>query len=365
MPSPAPEAGPSEDWTLHDAASPATAHRASGAGGSVATDDVADPLFILAAPRSFSSVISAMLGQHPQMFGLPETHLFGDETMEQWWGRASQESYLMAHGLLRAVAQICFGQQTERSVRLASAWLRRRSQHTSGMVLEELAREVYPLILIDKSPSMVYEIESMRRAYQFFPGARFIHVVRHPRGYCESVLKYLNLLSRPEYQPRERKVEIGEAPGWISQLASFPYSSPHRGASGQPAMAMDPQGGWYVLNMNALTFLKSIPYDQWITVRGEDLLDEPEKSLKRIARWLGLRADEEAVDHMKHPERSPFACFGPTGARFGNDIFFLERPALQPARAQAQSLGRPLSWRPDGEGFLPEVIELSAYLGYR
>jgi hypothetical protein len=359
-----PEKGRPGNWALHDAASSSTAHRAGGAGGVSVPADVADPLFILAAPRSFSSVVGAMLGQHPQMFGLPETHLFGDETMEQWWARGSQESYQMAHGLLRAVAQICFGQQTERSVRLASAWLRRRSRHTSGMVFEELAHEVYPSVLIDKSPSMVYEIESMRRAYQFFPAARFIHLVRHPRGYCESVLKYLSLLSRPEYQPRERKAEIGEVPEWISQLASFPYSSPHREASGQSAMELDPQGGWYVLNMKALTFLKSIPDDQWITMHGEDLLNEPENILKQIARWLGLRADEDAVDHMKHPERSPFARFGPRGARLGNDILFLESPALQPARAQAQSLEGPLSWRPDGEGFLPEVVELSRYLGY-
>src|SRR5260221_9464285 len=32
----------------------------------------ADPVFILALPRSFSSVVCGMLGQHPQMYGLPE-----------------------------------------------------------------------------------------------------------------------------------------------------------------------------------------------------------------------------------------------------------------------------------------------------
>ena len=325
---------------------------------------MADPLFILAAPRSFTSVVGAMLGQHPQMFGLPETNLFGHETMEQWWARASLETYDMAHGLLRAVAQICFGQQTERSVGLAAAWLKRRSHHTSGMVFEELAREVYPLILIDKSPSMAYEIESMRRAHQFFPEARFIHLVRHPRGYCESVLKYLNLLRRPGYRPRDRKAEIGEVPEWINYLASFPYPPVLPGTFRQPA-EMDPQGGWYVLNMNILTFLNSIPNDQWITIRGEDVLREPEDVLRRVADWLGLRADSEAIERMTHPECSPFARFGPPGARVGNDIRFLESPALQPALAQALSLEGPLSWRSDDGDFLPEVVVLGRYFGYR
>ena len=357
--------GPPRDWTtLHDAASPDAADRASVAGGCV-TDDMADPLFILAAPRSFSSVVSAMLGQHPQMFGLPETHLFVDETMEQWWARAAQETYQMAHGLLRSVAQVCFGQQTEESVRLATAWLRRRSPHTSGMVFEELAREVHPLILVDKSPSMVYGIETMRRAHQFFPEARFIHLVRHPRGYCESVLRYLDILMRPEYQPRGRKTEIGEAPAWITHLASFPRSSIHHHTYAESAAELDPQGGWYVLNMNVLTFLKSISKSHWITVRGEDLLAEPQEGLRWIAEWLGLRADIEAVEQMTHPEQSPFARFGPPGARLGNDILFLERPALRRTRAREQSLEGPLSWRPDGGSFLPDVVELSRYLGYQ
>jgi Sulfotransferase family len=366
MQSATPENGPLEDGTaLHDAAYPATATGASGVEVSDFTDGVADPLFILAPPRSFSSVASAMLGQHPQMFGLPETHLFGDETMEQWGARASQESYQMAHGLLRAVAQICFGRQTERTVKLAAAWLRRRSDHTSGMIFEELAREVYPLILIDKSPSMVYEIESMRRAYRFFPEARFIHLVRHPRGYCESVLKYLAILSSPSYQPRERKTEVGQVPEWIRYLASFPYSSPHRDADGPPDAEMDPQGGWYVLNMNVLTFLKSISKEQWITIRGEDLLQEPKQVLRQVAKWLGLRVDNRAVEQMTHPEYSPFARFGPRGARLGNDILFLESPALQPVRAQAQSLEGPLNWCADGRSFLREVVELGRYLGYQ
>ena len=32
-----------------------------------------EPLFILAPPRSFTSVVCAMIGNHPQMLGLPET----------------------------------------------------------------------------------------------------------------------------------------------------------------------------------------------------------------------------------------------------------------------------------------------------
>lgn len=316
------------------------------------SDEIANPLFILAPPRSFSSVVSAMLGQHPQMHGLPETHLFGDETMAQWWGRSSQAMYPMADGLLRAVAQLCFKAQTESSVQLAKAWLRRRSNFTSGMIFEELAVETYPSILIDKSPSIVYNLDSMRRAHLFFPQAKFIHLARHPRGHAESVLKYLCELAK-----------LGPVPQWVTDLASFPYLS--RQTDSPSTLELDPQRGWYVLNLNITMFLKSIPSHQWMMARGEDLLADPDRGLRQIVEWMGLLANSESIEEMKHPERSPYACFGPPGARLGNDIFFLQSPALRSGRAESQNLEDPLSWRLDGQSFLPEVKELARHFGYR
>ena len=325
--------------------------------------EIAEPVFILAAPRSFSSVVCAMLGQHPQMYGLPETHLFGDEVLEQWLRRSSNETYPMAHGLLRAVAQLCFGEQTERSIRLALGWLKRRSVSPSGMIFEELAVRAAPSILVDKSPSMVYSLDSMRRAYRFFPQARFIHLTRHPRSHGHSVLKYLHVLARPEYRPREGAAEAGAAPEWVRNLASFPYSPAAR--EGGSVNQEDPQCGWYVLNRNIVTFLKSVPGHQCMIVRGEELLTDPDRGLRQIAEWLGLRTDADAIEEMKHPERSPYACFGPAAARCGNDVFFLQNPVLHAVQTCSDSLEGPLGWRRNGEGFLPEVKDLAHRLGYQ
>jgi Sulfotransferase family len=324
----------------------------------------ADPVFIFSAPRSFSSVVCAMLGQHPQMHGLPETHLFADETMDGWLVRSSQETYPMAHGLLRAVAQLCYGEQTEDSVKRAVGWLMRRTSSTSGIVFEELALQVAPAILIDKSPSMVYTVDAMRRVHRFFPQARFIHLVRHPRGQGHSVLKYRKTLTKPEYQSKEREVEAGTIPDWVNTLASFPYA-PEEQVAEPDSPEVDPQRGWYVLNRNIVEFLKSLPGHQWVTIRGEDLLTDPDAGLSGIAEWLGLRTDGDAIERMKHPERSPYACFGPPGARCGNDLFFLQDPSLHPGRAEPQSLEGVLAWRGDGRGFLPEVKELAQKLGYQ
>jgi len=303
-----------------------------------------------------------MLGQHPQMHGLPETHLFSDEVLERWLRRCSQETYRMAHGLLRAVAQLCFGEQSEDSVKLAAGWLKRRSSFTSGMIMEELARRAVPAILVDKSPSLVYSLDAMQRVYRFFPAARFIHLTRHPRGHGDSVLKYLRMLTKPEYRPREGSAEVDAVPEWVRTLAAFPFPSAAQDAV--PELSEDPQCGWYVLNSNIVTFLKSIPPHQCTVVHGEDLLGEPDRGLRQVAAWLGLRTDPEAVEEMKHPERSPYARFGPPGARLGNDILFLENPCLHQVRGHSHTLEGPLSWRGDGAGFLPEVKELAQALGY-
>jgi hypothetical protein len=322
---------------------------------------VADPVFILAAPRSFSSVACAMLGQHPELYGLPETHLFGDETMDDWWERAFGESYRMAHGLVRAVAELRFGGQTERNVTLATAWLRRRRGETTGMVFEELAAAVFPRALVDKSPTLVSSVEAMRRALGFFPQARFVHLLRHPRGYCESVVKYMELLARPAYRPRDRASEPGVAPEWIRSLARMPMPSAGTVSDCAP---VDPQGGWYLFNANVVEFLATIPTEQWVRVRGEDILARPDEEFSELASWLGLRTDSAAIEPMQHPELSPYARFGPRGARIGNDITFLERPTLRAGRGRPRRLEGSLGWRPERSGFDAEVVELARSFGY-
>jgi hypothetical protein len=57
---------------------------------------------------------------------------------------------------------------------------------------------------------------------------------------------------------------------------------------------------------------------------------------------------------MLQPERSPYAHFGPRGARNGNDILFLERPELRPASERRRTL----------DGLEPEVVELARRVGY-
>jgi hypothetical protein len=312
---------------------------------------VGRPIIILAPPRSFTSVVSAMIGQHPQLYGLPELQMFGSETVAEWWAVCGQASFPMSHGLLRAVAQLRFGAQTPDTIRLAGGWLRRRSGQSTGLVLEELASAVAPRVVVDKSPSTVYDLAFMRRAHAMFPGARFLHLTRHPRAHSESVLQAVRTAARH-----------GPVPQWLLKLASFESAPP--GEPIPPGALVDPQGSWFALHACILEFLRGVPTEQQLRVRGEDLLADPSAALPAVVQWLGVRTDADAVAAMMHPERSPYACFGPTGARLGNDANFLQDPVLRPDRATPRTLAGPLPWRADRRPFRPEVVELATSFGY-
>jgi sulfotransferase family protein len=295
-------------------------------------------LVILAPPRCFTTLVSAMLGQHPQMYGLPETYLFTAPTMQEWW--AAHQGTDRVDGLSRAVAEIIFGAQNEATIELARKWLRQRSNRSTANVMRSLGDKVSPLIMVEKTPQATERLEHMQRIMRNFPQASFLHLLRHPFGHVQSRLnrrlKHLRKIT-PRMDLAEAARRFGGA---------------------------DPQMLWYRCNSNILSFLATVPPEQWMRVRGEDLLDDPDRQLREIALWLNLRSDPEAIDAMKHPERSPFARFGPRSAPMGGDENFFRQSELRLLQPIVHSLDGPLPWRRDGAGFAPKVRNLARIFGY-
>jgi hypothetical protein len=295
-----------------------------------------------------------MIGQHPQTCALPELQLFGAATMSEWWGHSSQESFPMADGLLRAVAQLCYGGQSEEAVVSARGWLNRRQHSTPGFVIEELIDSAFPKVVVEKSPGVVYRLEYMRRIYSWFPTARFIHLVRHPIGHGQAVLDAIEHLSRFEALPPTH---------WLFDLASarWPFDLDAPAEALQP---WDPQGAWLALNQNIRTFLASVPAERKLVLRGEDLVRRPDATLRRVAEWRGLSTNPQAIEAMKQPRRSVFAGHGPASARYGIDVFLSSRPYTLSERPIDLRLDAPLPWPGDGRGLRPEVKQLARELGY-
>jgi Sulfotransferase family len=301
---------------------------------------MAAPLFLLAPPRSYTSLINAMLGQHPQAFGLPELCLFNVKRLKDLWVRDSDEmsdDSRARQGVLRAVAEIYAGEQSRAAVTMATHWAAAREDWSTADVYQELVAKIDPLVAVEKSPAYTIDIQRMLAIYDAFPNARFLHLVRHPIGMCKSVMS----------------MNDGAFALYVNSLDFL-----------EDRAIVDPQFAWHDLNINILNFLDIVPQEQQMRVRGEDIMSDPRRYLAEICRWLGLRDDEQAVDEMMHPERSPFACFGPITALFGNDPNFLRGPTFRPHEVKVPPLNKPLAWRDDGKGLYPRVIELAREFGY-
>lgn len=301
---------------------------------------MAAPVFLLAPPRSYTSLINAMLGQHPQAFGLPELCLFNVEQLLELWVRTSDEisnDSKTRQGLLRAVAEIYAGEQTSATIRMAQHWAAARQHMTTAEVYQELVAKIHPLIAVEKSPSYTIDVKRMERIHAAFPDARFVHLIRHPVGQCKSVMS----------------MNEGAFALFVNAIDFL-----------DDRAILEPQFAWHDLNVNILNFLDHVPPNRQIRIRGEDIMSDPPKYLQMICRWLGIRDDDAAVAAMMHPEQSPFACFGPINALFGNDPNFLSGPTFRPHVVKVPLLNKPVPWRGDGKGLHPRVVELAREFGY-
>lgn len=301
-------------------------------------DTTPPPLFILGAPRSFTSVISTMLGQHPQAYGMPELNLFIEDSIRQLWPRMTGSMQFMLHGLLRTVAQLYAGEQDTLTIEMARRWLLQRIDLSTAQVYKELVQRVSPLLVIDKSPVYCVNIGNLLRIHDCFPDARYLHLVRHPITQGRSIMQLHGGRMLIEAQSYD--------------CTTIPPT-------------LDPQYSWMSLQDNILAFLETIPAERQFLLKGEDFLGDPRHHMVKICQWLGLNSDDFSLEEMHHPERSPYASVGPNGAHLGNDINFLKNPEFQHREIKVHMLDEVLPWRTDGKSLLPHVKQLAEQFGYQ
>ena len=143
------------------------------------------PIFVLATARSYSSVVTTMIGQHPELAGLPELKLFCSRTIGEleaslprfWIERGITHR---SPGLVRAVAQLEFGGQDADRLARARAWLGERSDWSGADVLDVLLERLSPRRGVEKSPENVETDAALEELARAYPRARYLHLTRHP-----------------------------------------------------------------------------------------------------------------------------------------------------------------------------------------
>jgi hypothetical protein len=294
------------------------------------------PIVILGTGRSFTSVISCMIGQHPDMVGLPETNIFRDATLGALWDRfETGVNRLRRAGLLRTLAQFHDGAQTEETIAKAEAFIQAHRDWTYLEIAHHLVEIAAPKGIVEKSISTCREAETLERVRDAWPEARFLHVTRHP----EAILKSME--SRID-----KAMEKIKGKRFLRMTESY-----------------SPNDSYNLFSSTILTFMAKLPPGQGMNIRGEDFLTDARLYCRQICEWVGLSSDDAAIEEMMHPERNPFAFTGPEGAKGGLSSTFLENPTYSGKPVTVA----PMTVSPDDEGLDPSrrmMVLLGNRLGY-
>ncbi len=293
--------------------------------------DVHAPVIVLAAARSYSSVVVAALGAHPGLYGFPELTLFAQDTVGELLDTPPRlpsffpggKGWRPAQGLERAVAEVLLGGQQPDQIGAARQYLEARRSWSGAALLDELLSAVAPLTGVEKSPETTHASASMGRALAWYPRAKFIHLVRHPVSYQRSLQAHLFVSDHPDVCAR----------------------------------------AWLNVNLRIAEFCRRVPQDQVILVRAEQIISGDPATLTWLARFAGMADDDDAIEAMRHPERSPYVTVPDAVALGGLDAGFLAHPALRTPSLPG-SLTPPTRWQLPG-ALVAEIAELARSFGYR
>lgn len=291
------------------------------------------PIFILAAPFSGASFLAGVLGQHPQLYAVPELNLFMADTVGELLEIFEIGQGPHGQGLLRAIAELECGGQTDAGVDAARAWLQARAQWRSSELLQSLQQRVAPRRLAVPDTETPLRLADLLRLRAAAPEASIVQLLRHPYS-----------------------AGIAHA-AWLGERLFVPID--FKDHSRHPP-AIDPQLAWF----RAHRSIERQFGEGALRLRIEDLDVEPLAALRRICTALAIDGGAAALEAMQRPEAWAFAGYGPRAAPYGLEADVLETISLPASWDPQPHLDGALPWRTDGAGFSADLIALARQHGY-
>jgi hypothetical protein len=199
-------------------------------------------LFLVGCPRSGTTWLQIVLGSHPKISTVRETHLF-DHYINDIYEKFLAEEYSFAKdGLRNAVT----GGQLDELCRV----------FTQGVLDSIAAMRPGSDVVLEKTASHIWSTRLMRRLH---PDAYFLHVIRDPRAVVSSILAYGNQ-SWSGGQPPD---VMTAAKLWRSAVTighiELAQLGPQRIELRYEDMTADPEGS--VARVLAALDLDPLPYD--------------------------------------------------------------------------------------------------------
>jgi hypothetical protein len=258
-------------------------------------------VFVLAGPRSGSTLTQLVLNMHPALYAGQELYLLQFYTMQERAQRlASRElSSWVFEGMRKTIME-----------------LRRCSLEDADALLEELAdlptQDVYSILqawcggrtLVDKTPPYIWSLDTLRRAETLFEEVSYIHVYRHPYANIASMAaEAINRdfiadaaggAAAPDWA---EKVRAGRWTHARVRLRLFPRLAccAHAARVPLPAHAQldealwsESEALWAQGNANVMQFFEELPPSRRMRLAYEDLLRAPEATSRALCTFLRL-----------------------------------------------------------------------------
>jgi len=219
-------------------------------------------LFVLSPPRSGSTLLRVMLAGHPKLFSPPELDLLGFNSMRERHNFfVSKNLPLWLEATVRTIKEIeeCTTEEAQQRVRELEE--RDISVKDFYHLLQDSLGE---RLLVDKTPSYPLDMATLQRAEEDFDNPLYIHLVRHPYAMIYSFIE--------------------------ARLDKNFFKYAHSFTRQQLAELI-----WLVSNENINTFLENIPQERKLQLRFEDLLQQPEKEIRRVTKLLDIPFTEEML----------------------------------------------------------------------
>ncbi len=220
---------------------------------------MAQPVFVVGAERSGTTLLRLMLNEHPELLLPPETWFLTD-----LMNGLPNSGSLTAVQIERATA-ICIGHARWHDIGVSESELRVAVERRAAPTLGEFVDAIFGVLLArngkrrwgDKTPGYVLEIDRIR---DLFADAQFIHVIRDARAVSLS-------------------------------LADKRWFGPH---------LRDAAGRWSHCVRAGISAGRALPGPLYTEVRFEDLVTHPRRELSRVCEFLGLRYSPVMLEYFRH-----------------------------------------------------------------
>ncbi len=230
-------------------------------------------VFVLAPPRSGTTLLRVMLGGHPRLFAPPELELLGFHTLAErqaaYSGGGGRDLFWL-EGAVRAVMELR-GCAAEEAEALIAGFT--RDGWTTQDFYRQLQTWLGDRLLVDKTPSYALDPAVLARAEELFDGARYLHLIRHPYGMIRSFEEV--------------------------KLDQVFFRRPHPFGRRELAELI-----WTASHQNILSFLAGVPQARRYALRFEELLADPRRVLAGVCEFLGITYDPlMAEPYLRRRER--------------------------------------------------------------